>query len=122
MIPKAAAESSRSSTSRSSKGVKMNFKWTAAAVVASVCLVSVVGATSTATAAGGPPSVAAGPAGKTPANEDANQQAIEQAIKDSFVSGFRAIMLIAAAMALASTFSTWLLLEKKSPGLSVPVK
>lgn len=43
-----------------------------------------------------------------------NKQAIEQAIKDSFVSGFRTIMLIAAAMALASTFSTWLLLEKRS--------
>jgi len=40
------------------------------------------------------------------------QEAIKQAIKDSFVSGFRTIMLIAAAMALASTFSTWLLIEK----------
>ncbi|MFN2497953.1 MAG: MFS transporter [Pyrinomonadaceae bacterium] len=31
---------------------------------------------------------------------------IDQAIKESFVSGFRTIMLVAAAMALASTFST----------------
>jgi hypothetical protein len=41
-----------------------------------------------------------------------DQEAIKQAIKESFVSGFRTIMLIAAAMALASTFSTWLLIEK----------
>jgi EmrB/QacA subfamily drug resistance transporter len=46
-------------------------------------------------------------------NEGPNRQAIEQAIKESFVSGFRTSMLIAAAMALASTFSTWLLLEKR---------
>ncbi len=54
------------------------------------------------------------PSGQASANEEPNQQAIEQAIKDSFVSGFRTIMLIAAAMALASTLSTWLLLEKRS--------
>jgi EmrB/QacA subfamily drug resistance transporter len=45
-------------------------------------------------------------------NSKATRQPIEQAIKDSFVSGFRTIMLIAAAMALASTFSTWILIEK----------
>ena len=49
---------------------------------------------------------------QTATRESANKQAIEQAIKDSFVSGFRTIMLIAAAMALLSTLSTWLLLEK----------
>ena len=70
MIPRAAAESSRSS-----KGVKMNFKWTAAAVVASVCLASVVGAASRATAAGGPPSVAAGPAFGFVPSHNANQAA-----------------------------------------------
>jgi predicted MFS family arabinose efflux permease len=49
----------------------------------------------------------------TPAeNSEATRQSIEHAIKDSFVSGFRTIMLIAAAMAVASTFSTWLLIEK----------
>jgi hypothetical protein len=49
----------------------------------------------------------------TPAeNSEATRQSIERAIKDSFVSGFRTIMLIAAAMAVASTFSTWLLIEK----------
>ena len=46
-------------------------------------------------------------------NEEPNRLAIELAIKESFVSGFRISMLIAAAMALASTFSTWLLLEKR---------
>jgi len=40
----------------------LSSKWIAAAVVVSVCLASVVGATSAATAAGGPPSFAAGPA------------------------------------------------------------
>ena len=56
---------------------------------------------------------AAGSSGPAPINEGSSKQAIEQAIKDSFVSGFRTIMLIAAAMALASTFSTRLLLEKR---------
>src|SRR6476659_2181360 len=55
---------------------------------------------------------AAGSSGPASKSEGSNKQAIEQAIKDSFVSGFRTIMLIAAAMAFASTFSTWLLLEK----------
>jgi Na+/proline symporter len=41
-----------------------------------------------------------------------DQEAVRQAIKESFVSGFRTIMLIAAVMALASTFSTLLLIEK----------
>ena len=45
-------------------------------------------------------------------DEGSARPAIEQAIKESFVSGFRTIMLIAAALAFASTFSTWLLLEK----------
>ena len=57
---------------------------------------------------------AAGSSGAESISEGPNKQAIEQAIKDSFVSGFRTIMLIAAAMALSSTFSTWLLLEKRS--------
>ncbi|MEP6740935.1 MAG: MFS transporter [bacterium] len=41
-----------------------------------------------------------------------DSEALKQAIKDSFVSGFRSIMLIAAAMALAGTFSTWILIGK----------
>jgi hypothetical protein len=40
----------------------MSFKWIMAAAVAAVCLASVVAAASTATAASGPPSIAAGPA------------------------------------------------------------
>lgn len=47
-------------------------------------------------------------------NSAGTRQSIDQAIKDSFVSGFRTIMLIAAAMAFASTLSTWLLIEKPS--------
>jgi EmrB/QacA subfamily drug resistance transporter len=46
----------------------------------------------------------------SPTNEAANRLDLERAIKESFVFGFRTIMLIAAAMALASTFSTWILL------------
>jgi hypothetical protein len=45
----------------------------AAAIVATVCLVSVVGATSRATAAGGPPSIAAGPAFGFVPSHNANQ-------------------------------------------------
>jgi hypothetical protein len=51
----------------------MSSKWIAAAVVATVCLVSVVGATSRATAAGGPPSIAAGPAFGFVPSHNANQ-------------------------------------------------
>ena len=51
----------------------MKFKWIAAAVVASVCLASVVGAASRATAAGGPPSIAAGPAFGFVPSHNANQ-------------------------------------------------
>jgi len=46
------------------------------------------------------------------------QEVVKRAIKESFVSAFRTIILIAAVMALASAFSTWLLIEKdpeKSP-------
>jgi EmrB/QacA subfamily drug resistance transporter len=55
---------------------------------------------------------AAHPSGQEATNEPENRQAIQQAIKDSFVLGFRTIMLLASAVALASTLSTWLLLEK----------
>jgi len=53
-----------------------------------------------------------GAVARPPGRASDGQEAIKQAIKDSFVSGFRTIMLIAAAMALASTFSTWILIEK----------
>lgn len=52
------------------------------------------------------------PSGRMADNAASLTQPIEQAIKDSFVSAFRTIMLIAAALALASTFSTWLFIEK----------
>ena len=51
----------------------------------------------------------------TPAeNSEATSETIQHTIKDSFVSGFRTIMLLAAAMAFASTLSTWLMIEKPS--------
>jgi hypothetical protein len=53
----------------------MSSKLVAAAVVASVCLVSIVGATGTATAAGGPPSIAAGPAFGFVPSRNVNHQA-----------------------------------------------
>jgi hypothetical protein len=53
----------------------MSSKLVAAAVVAIVCLVSIVGATGTATAAGGPPSIAAGPAFGFVPSRNVNHQA-----------------------------------------------
>jgi hypothetical protein len=53
----------------------MSSKLVGAAVVATVCLVSIVGATGTATAAGGPPSVAAGPAFGFVPSRNVNHQA-----------------------------------------------
>jgi EmrB/QacA subfamily drug resistance transporter len=40
---------------------------------------------------------------------------IEQAIDESFVSSFRLVVLICAALALISAFSAWLLIEGKKP-------
>lgn len=49
-----------------------------------------------------------------PANLDAEtRRQIEQAISDSFISGFRLIMLIGAGLAITSALSTWLLIEGK---------
>jgi hypothetical protein len=53
----------------------LSSKWIGAAVVVAVCLASVVGATSAATAAGGPPSLAAGPAFGFVPSHNANQAA-----------------------------------------------
>lgn len=41
----------------------------------------------------------------------AAQAALQQAIAESFVTGFRVVMLIAAGLALASALSAWLLIE-----------
>ena len=43
--------------------------------------------------------------------KDETKLAIKHAIEESFVSGFRVVILIAAALALASGFSAWLLIE-----------
>ena len=41
------------------------------------------------------------------------QQEFQQAVRESFVSGFRIVVLIAAAMALAGALVAWLLIESK---------
>jgi EmrB/QacA subfamily drug resistance transporter len=41
--------------------------------------------------------------------------AIQQAISESFVTGFRVVMLIASGLALASALCSWLLIEGKQP-------
>jgi EmrB/QacA subfamily drug resistance transporter len=43
----------------------------------------------------------------------ATQRQLEQAVADSFVSGYRLIMLIAACLAVASAASTWLMIGAK---------
>ncbi|MHC4676609.1 MAG: hypothetical protein ACYTBZ_29340 [Planctomycetota bacterium] len=43
--------------------------------------------------------------------------ALIHAITDSFVTGFRWIMLTAAGLALASAFSAWLMIEGQRPDL-----
>jgi len=49
--------------------------------------------------------------------ENLNQETrtrVEEAITDSFISGFRLIMLIAAGLALASALSSWTMIGRKS--------
>jgi EmrB/QacA subfamily drug resistance transporter len=43
--------------------------------------------------------------------ETTSRKAVRQAVKHSFVSGFRAVMLIAGAMSLAGALVTWLIIE-----------
>jgi hypothetical protein len=53
---------------------------------------------------------------QVPETSDAGtQQQIKQAVSDSFVFGFRLIMWISAALALASALSSWLLIGKARP-------
>jgi EmrB/QacA subfamily drug resistance transporter len=42
------------------------------------------------------------------------KQAVERAVEESFVSGFRVVILIVTALALASGFFAWLLIEGRS--------
>ena len=42
------------------------------------------------------------------------RQEISQAIKESFVAGFRVVMIIAAVMALGGALVTWLVIESKN--------
>ncbi len=51
-----------------------------------------------------------------PAGIDADDAAsARQAIAEAFVTGFRSIMLISAALALASAASAWLLIDRGDP-------
>jgi hypothetical protein len=53
---------------------------------------------------------------QVPETSDAGAQAqIKQAVADSFVFGFRLIMWISAALALASALSSWLMIGKSRP-------
>jgi EmrB/QacA subfamily drug resistance transporter len=45
---------------------------------------------------------------------DETKQAVKRAVEDSFVNGFRVVILIAAALALMSAFFAWLLIEGKA--------
>jgi MFS family permease len=46
-------------------------------------------------------------------NNSRVKQAVTQAMKESFVAGFRAVMLISAAMAFGGAVASWLLIENK---------
>jgi hypothetical protein len=55
-------------------------------------------------------------AAQAPEGLDAAQRAnVDRAIDEAFVSGYRVVMLVAVAMALASAVSAALLLEGKKP-------
>jgi MFS family permease len=55
-------------------------------------------------------------AAQAPEGLDAAQSvSVDRAIDEAFVSGYRVVMLVAVAMALASAFSAALLLEGKKP-------
>ena len=43
------------------------------------------------------------------------REALEHAVAESFMVGFRLVMLIAAGLALASALSAWLVIEGKGP-------
>jgi hypothetical protein len=43
------------------------------------------------------------------------KQAIKRAVEESFVGGFRVVVLIAAALALVSSLFAWLLIEGRIP-------
>jgi MFS family permease len=49
-----------------------------------------------------------------PSLDAETQAAIEQAVADSFVSGFRVVMLVSAGLALASGLSAWVMIEGKT--------
>jgi hypothetical protein len=46
--------------------------------------------------------------------DPATASAIQRAVGESFVAGFRRVMLVCAALALLSALSTWVLIGGKS--------
>ena len=50
-----------------------------------------------------------------PPTDAATQTKIKAAVADSFVFGFRIVMVISAALGLASAVSSWLLISKSGP-------
>ena len=46
-------------------------------------------------------------------NNPSAREAVTQAMKESFVAGFRVVMLISAVMALAGSVACWMLIENK---------
>jgi EmrB/QacA subfamily drug resistance transporter len=47
--------------------------------------------------------------------DSTKQESVAAAVKESFVSGFRDVMFIAAGMAFAGALATWLIIENKKP-------
>ncbi|MBV9925551.1 MAG: hypothetical protein JOZ96_11080 [Acidobacteria bacterium] len=43
--------------------------------------------------------------------KDGTKQAVRRAVEESFVNGFRFVMLVAAALALMSAFFAWLMIK-----------
>jgi EmrB/QacA subfamily drug resistance transporter len=51
--------------------------------------------------------------GQPSASSQSAKEEVERAVKESFLAGFRVIMVIAAAMALAGALTTWLVIENQ---------
>jgi EmrB/QacA subfamily drug resistance transporter len=53
------------------------------------------------------------PTGGPAVDAESTRRAVQQLVKDSFVSGFRLVMIICAAMAFAGGVASWLVIEQK---------
>ena len=54
--------------------------------------------------------------------KDETKQAVKRAVEESFVSGFRFVILVAAALALVSAFFAWLLIEGRARPVGGPAR